>query len=725
MAELHYEILAPGLSWLEVPSVGLRILCGCPADSVKHLTHAGKIQLITEHGVTFETGPNAILLADDLLQNGLPANMAEFPVLQMFYKQGQILPNHPNNRGEQPILIGSAEQVHAQLHYIYRGNYGLTTPEELLACGVSLEDTMDMMAMKMQFAFGRIQTPEELLASCVVSGPNWRVLKGDLLVARLAPNQYRFQLGAEFQDVDLRLAEGETYPTPYVLPDQQLPRDEFAVWHTGEGDGWDGSRPCMASLLMLEGRPYLVDAGPNIHYTLEVLGIDLSEVAGIFHTHAHDDHFAGMPTLLQAGHRLKYYATPLVRRSIFQKLSALLSLPLPELEQFFELHDLQMDAWNPVTEQVHVQPRFSPHPVETNIFYFRHQHNGETRVFGHLADIVSSTVLGRMCNPAAKYHIRQEFHDRALLHYRQPCDVKKIDAGGGMIHGEVVDFVKDETQRLILAHSAMPFPAEQLQLASTAPFGSSDLRIPRNPDSLFRQSARAWLKEKIPTATNRDLDALLQEYWQELSRDHSLIEAQQPLSQLFLLLTGQVQQNGIRFPAGTLLGEAAGLAGEPERWDVQTHGPARVWPIPLSRYRDLLYQQGLLSARKELSQRRDQLRRVPALQFSLTDTTLERLLAQAHRVEFAPEQPVQLPAEHLGILLEGELQALNGERQLILEPGSAIGLACTLERPAEWDLQATVQSHLLCFSCAALRQIPGVRWYLHRTFQHRQRHLTG
>ena len=217
MAEIIYEILAPGISWLEIPKVDLRILCGCPADAVKHLTSKGKIRLVTENGATFETGPNAILLADDFLQNGLPANMAEFPVLQMFYKQGQIIPNHPNNKGERPILIGNANAVQSQLRYIYRGNYGLTTPEELINCGVSLEDTAEMMAMKMQFAFGKIQPPDALLATCVVEDAGWHSLKNDLLVSRKGVNQYQFKMGLECIDVDLRLKNSETYPAPYKL----------------------------------------------------------------------------------------------------------------------------------------------------------------------------------------------------------------------------------------------------------------------------------------------------------------------------------------------------------------------------------------------------------------------------------------------------------------------------------------------------------------------------
>ena len=85
---------------------------------------------------------------------------------------------------------------------------------------------------------------------------------------------------------------------------------------------------------MIDGEPYLVDAGPNVHYTLEVLGIDLSEVAGIFQTHAHDDHFAGLPYLLQGGRKIKYLSSALVRKSTFQKLSDLISLPLKKSKIF-------------------------------------------------------------------------------------------------------------------------------------------------------------------------------------------------------------------------------------------------------------------------------------------------------------------------------------------------------------------------------------------------------
>jgi len=84
-------------------------------------------------------------------------------------------------------------------------------------------------------------------------------------------------------------------PSTYQLARQDVRREEFSVVHTGEGDGWDVTRPCMGSILCARGRLYLIDAGPGIQYTMAALGVSINEIAGIFHTHAHDDHFAGSP----------------------------------------------------------------------------------------------------------------------------------------------------------------------------------------------------------------------------------------------------------------------------------------------------------------------------------------------------------------------------------------------------------------------------------------------
>jgi len=57
----------------------------------------GPIVTVERNRVTFETGPNTILLSDVMLQSDIIANIAVFPVLKMLYRQEILILDHPNN----------------------------------------------------------------------------------------------------------------------------------------------------------------------------------------------------------------------------------------------------------------------------------------------------------------------------------------------------------------------------------------------------------------------------------------------------------------------------------------------------------------------------------------------------------------------------------------------------------------------------------------------------
>ncbi|MBI3513198.1 MAG: hypothetical protein HY060_03910 [Proteobacteria bacterium] len=204
--------VTPGISWIEIPDADLRVLCGCPADSVKHLARRALIRPTEVGGVACESGPNAILLSDVMVQNGAFCNMAEFPVLQMLYRQGMLLPNHPNNKGIKPLLIGRRDAVESQMQYIYRGNYGLISEEEIRATGASPEQARAMMRLKLRFAFGHIQHPREMLDALVLNGsPGDVEIRGGATVRRVAHNVFEFGFRGERERVDLNLAPFEVY----------------------------------------------------------------------------------------------------------------------------------------------------------------------------------------------------------------------------------------------------------------------------------------------------------------------------------------------------------------------------------------------------------------------------------------------------------------------------------------------------------------------------------
>jgi len=255
-------VVANGIFFVEIPEAQLFLLCGAPADSVKHLLRRGIIQTIELDGVTFENGPNAILLSDSMIQNGHLCNLAEFPILQMLYRQGMLIPQHPNNTGAKPKLIGTPEQLAAQLRYIHRGNYGLISVDEMVKAGIDAEEAESLMRIKLKFAFGQIARPEAFV-DCLPLTTNVIEVAAGVTVGRVAHNVFEIRHGNEMVEIDLNLDRGEPYPCPYPLTHVAIDRHYFAVVHSGDGDGWDFNRPAMGSVLIHQGRVYLIDAGPR------------------------------------------------------------------------------------------------------------------------------------------------------------------------------------------------------------------------------------------------------------------------------------------------------------------------------------------------------------------------------------------------------------------------------------------------------------------------------
>lgn len=561
--KIRHIIVTPGVEWVEIEDAGLKILCGCPADIVKHLMRRGLIVESDVGGVAAETGPNAILISDVTLQGGEFANLGEFPVLQMLYKQGLLIPNHPNNTGQKPLLIGLADQIESQLNYIYRGNYGLISKEELLEAGVDEATATDLMRIKTHFAFGQIRPADELLDTLSLDREEQEIRNG-VFIERVALNRYRIRYGEEHVVVNLNLAESEVYSSPYPLGMHHVAREYFSVIHSGEGDGWDFDRPCMSSLLSFQGKLYLIDAGPNLGAILNALSLSVNELEGIFHTHSHDDHFAGLTALLKSDHKLRYYSVPMVRAAVSKKLSALTSIKESAFGKYFDVVDLEADTWNDING-LEVMPIISPHPVENSVFRFRALGPKGYRTYTHLADITADRVLDDMVtDDDSKMGLSAAYRDKVQASYRQFANLKKIDVGGGLIHGDAEDFVDDQSDKLVLAHIAQPLTTDERQIGSGAEFGTADVLIPASQDYLRRQ-AHDYLESYFPDLPPNSLQILLNNEMRKHNPHEILISSGQAVDELLLIVSGNAEelQEGstdvVRLTAGDFLGELPAL----------------------------------------------------------------------------------------------------------------------------------------------------------------------
>ncbi len=621
--------VTPGVKWVEIEEANLRILCGCPADIVKHLMRRGLIVETEIDGTTCETGPNAILISDLMLQSGAFANLAEFPVLQMLYRQGLILPNHPNNTGEKPILIGLPQRLEAQLNYIYRGNYGLTSVDELMAAGLSQEAAAEMMRIKLFFAFGKISSASELM-TCVPVSEGRTEIRDGVYYRRLGLNRYRFEYGSERIDVDLNLPDADGYVSPYPLGMYDVSRGYFSVVHSGEGDGWDIDRPCMSGVISFQGRLYMIDAGPNMGAILQSLSLSPNEIEGIFHTHSHDDHFAGLTTLLQTDHKLRYFAVPAVRHSVAKKLAALLSIDESEFAAIFDIVDLEPETWNDV-DGLEVKPMMSPHPVETSVFQFRALGPKGYKTYYHLADIAADKVLKNMVtDDPNEPGLSPELFQKVRSNYQEFSDLKKIDVGGGLIHGDSHDFADDKSEKIILAHIARPLTTAEKQIGSGADFGTVDVLIPSSQEYL-RRHAFLHIREFFSELPIGRLEILLNNEVRTCNPHEILVRQGEPIEELLLILSGNAESiiaetgETYRLGAGDLLSELPLLRGSSAITTYRATSFLTALVIPADLYLTFVdnftQRQGVI----DLAEKRAWLRRTPLFHQGLCSKILNRI----------------------------------------------------------------------------------------------------
>ncbi|MDR3436899.1 cyclic nucleotide-binding domain-containing protein [Telmatospirillum sp.] len=723
MARLRKIRVTAGVVWVEAPEAGLQILCGCPADAVKHLMRRGLIIETERDGITFETGPNAILLSDVMLQNGTFCNLAEFPVLQMLYRQGTILPGHPNNSGERPILIGLREQVDSQLQYIYRGNYGLATRDELTDAGASAELADDLMTVKQKFAFGHIRHPKELL-NTVFLGSEPVTLRGGVILQRLGLNLFEFRLGDEQVRVDLNLLPGESYEPSYTLGAHSVGRSYFSVIHSGDGDGWDPDRPSMASIVVFQGRIYLVDAGPNVQHSLSALGIGINEVEGLFHTHCHDDHFAGLTSLLRGDRRIKYFATPLVRASVMKKMAALLATKEENLADCFDVRDLAFDAWNDING-LEVMPLLSPHPVETSLFLFRSLSEAGYRTYAHFADIVSLDVLRQMLASDDRPGISQAFHDKVVTDYATVADVKKIDIGGGLIHGAAEDFRDDKSGKILLAHTARPLDVAEKEIGSGAPFGTVDVIIPGHQNFVWRNALDS-LRTYFPDTPYHELLVLLNSPLVTVNPETILVHEGSLVESVYLVITGVVEMivagspvNG-QLSAGAMLGEVAGIEGTPAHKTYRAASFVQALKISVLLYREFIKRNNLLDNVTALEDRRDFLRSTWLCAESLTETTLNRLAKDMSILRFDAGDIVE-PRGWLAMIKSGTAEILVGDDVVeTLSAGEFFGEGeVVFGSLGLLHVRCRDPLEVLAATASVVRDVPVMRWKLIECYERR------
>jgi hemerythrin len=732
MGHIQKLKLASGIFWLEIPKADLRILCGCPADAVKHMMKRGLIKPLDGVDVFQETGPNAILLSDLSVQKSSFSNLGEFPVLQMLYRQGMILPGHPGNTGVKPLLLGQTDQLAAQIEYIHRGNYGLTSLSELMEAGASDEEAYELMRLKLKFAFGKISNPRELFDTIVIENEKTEIRNG-VNIKRIDVNIFEISFEDETVLIDLNLQDSEQYIPSYNLGHYQVGREYFSIIHSGEGDGWDVDRPSMASIISFQGKIYLIDAGPNIENTLRCLGIDISEIEGIFMTHCHDDHFAGLPTLIRSDHRIKFFSTSLVRHATVKKLCGLMAIDESRFSQFFDIFDLQEGSWNKISG-LEVRPINSPHPMETTIFYFRTPWGAGYKSYGHLADIASFEVMDNMITEDDNGHgMSQDYNNQVKMHYLQAADVKKVDSGGGMIHGMSQDFAYDPSKKIIFAHTSRSLTEEERKIGSGAPFGTQDVLIKSHQDYLYGR-AHVFLKSFFPDLPEDQTKLLLNHEIVEFNPEEIILKSGQPVEKVHFILSGSAEiidgtsNKTHRMSSGSFIGDIVSLSNLPAHDTFRALSFVKALELPVQLYSEFVKRNNMYKAITSLAEKRGLLQRSWLFGGSISDG-IKNLIARSMTIcqDLSDLTSFEKTRNHIALVQRGEvaLKLGNSVFKTLKEGDGFLEDHAVFQMPSIFDLDFSDDCIIALIPLEIIRSIPIVQWKLLESANRQMRELAG
>jgi len=633
----------------------------------------------------------------------------------MFYRQGMIIPNHPNNNGTKPILIGLASQVSSQKNYIYRGNYGLVSKEEIQKCGIKSEYADDLFRLKLKFAFGELKSADSLFESCIVEQYKVEIRDG-VFIERKRPNVFEFSYKDENVIVDLNLAEQVRYFSPYTLPIYDTKREYFSVIHSGQGDGWDVSRASMNSIITFQGRLYLVDVVPNIKSILKSLSIDISEIEGVFQTHTHDDHIGGITSLIRSDKKIKFYATPLVISATTKKLSALLDIEEKEFYNLLDIKELELDKWNNVYG-LEVRPIISPHPVETTIFTFRTLFEDGYKTYGHFADIIDMNVLKNMIvSDKNDIGISLDFYNKVGIEYKQKLDLKKIDIGGGIIHGNSQDFIDDQSSKIVLAHNSTKLTKDDKRVGSSSLFGLSDVLIPANQNYDFTILYN-HMASNFPNMEYYQRKMFLNFKIVRFDPETIIIKEEEEIENAYLLLNGHVEgvssnsDTEVTFTPGLIIGEKTTFTGVLPVYTYVAKNYVRALEIPVKFFYSFIESNNLIADMLNKISKRMFLLRTKLFKDEITYATLDKITANI-KEDVVRKGKIDIDKKRVYLVVYGKVTVKVNDN--IIDNLGVFddfgGVAAILDYPSPCTYEADEEVVLYSISSEILGQIPIIRW---------------
>ena len=160
--------------------------------------------------------------------------------------------------------------------------------------------------------------------------------------------------------------------------------------------------------------------------------------------------------------------------------------------------------------------------------------------------------------------ITSKLKNKVWNDYLTPVQVKKIDIGGGIIHGKAKDFKDDKSKKIILAHTAHKLSKEEQLIGCSVTFGSTDVLVEGHEDYPL-EFGSAYLKGYYPNVEDGEIHMLLNCKRELISPGTILLKDKEIPDHACLVLTGVAEfisteeKISYQLSSGTLIGDLSVL----------------------------------------------------------------------------------------------------------------------------------------------------------------------
>jgi hemerythrin len=338
-------------------------------------------------------------------------------------------------------------------------------------------------------------------------------------------------------------------------------------------------------------------------------------------------------------------------------------------------------------------------------------------------DVLQGMVTDQIEAPG----LAREAYERTRAAYLLPVDLKKIDVGGGMIHGSAKDFRGDTSARILLAHRAGDLTPEEKEIGSSAAFGTVDVLAAGLSEGM-RRHAFAYLEASLPGVSLHDLRMLVNHPMTEINPGAIIVKEGETPQAILLVLSGWVEKIRTRdklfgsLSAGSLIGIGTMLDNRPSQYTYRASSFVRGMRFPVSLYAEVVRRNGLLARMRRTADLHAFLDTTNLFSEGLPVAVLGRIVDEALERRFEPGEAIggqNLRA--LNIIRSGVVERAVGNKVLdVLKERDFFGEEGALFKvPYLFGLRALEETAVCQIPGGILEDVPSLRWKLFENHQQR------